>query len=110
MCSNWTDISVVTDTQILLQLNGVVNALHSGAVNPFAMTIGKPSAAANPFVARAKEEEQSRRVPIGQLQSSGSAGVTAAQTTVYPTLAVVYSPQPVAPQPVPPQHGYNPFL
>jgi len=96
--------------QILLQLNGVVNALHSGAVNPFAMTIGKPSAAANPFVARAKEEEQSRRVPIGQLQSSGSAGVTAAQTTVYPTLAVVYSPQPVAPQPVPPQHGYNPFL
>jgi len=81
--------------------------LHTGAVNPFAMTIGKQSAAANPFVARAKEEEQSRRVPIGQLQSSGSAagGVSTAQTTVYPTLAVVYSPQPV-----PPQHGYNPFL
>jgi len=72
------------------------------------MTIGKPSAAANPFVARAKEEEQSRRVPIGQLQSS--AGVSTAQTTVWPTLAVVYSPQPVPPQTVPPQHGYNPFL
>lgn len=82
----------------------------ASAVNPFAMTIGKPSAAANPFVARAKEEEQSRRVPIGQLQSSGSAGVSTAQTTVWPTLAVVYSPQPVPPQPVPPQHGYNPFL
>jgi len=70
------------------------------------MTIGKQSAAANPFVARAREEEESRRVPIGQLQSSGSAtGVSSAQTTVWPTLAVVYSPQPV-----PPQHGYNPFL
>ena len=82
-------------------------SVFTGAVNPFAMTIGKPSAAANPFVARAKEEEQSRRVPIGQLQSSGSAGVgvPASQTTVWPTLAVVYSPQPV-----PPQHGYNPFL
>jgi len=78
--------------------------LSVGATNPFAMTIGKSSAAANPFVARAKEEEQSRRVPIGQLQSSGSAAATA-QTTVWPTLAVVYSPQPV-----PPQHGYNPFL
>jgi len=89
---------------------GVANALHSGAVNPFAMTIGKPSAAANPFVVRAKEEEQSRRVPIGQLQQSGSGGATTSQTTVWPTLAVVYSPQPVPPQPVPPQHGYNPFL
>ena len=89
-----------------------MNALHSGAVNPFAMTIGKPSAAANPFVVRAKEEEQSRRVPIGQLQQSGGSGgvTTAAPTTVWPTLAVVYSPQPVPPQPVPPQHGYNPFL
>jgi len=82
--------------------------LSADAANPFAMTIGKPSSAANPFVARAKEEELSRRVPIGQLQSSGSAaggGVPAAQATVWPQLAVVYSPQPV-----PPQHGYNPFL
>jgi len=92
-------------------LDGFCDGLYSDAVNPFAMTIGKSSAAANPFVARAREEEQSRRVPIGQLQSTGSTtGVSAAQTTVWPTLAVVYSPQPVPPQPVPPQHGYNPFL
>jgi len=82
--------------------------LCAGAANPFALTIGKPSSAANPFVARAMEEELSRRVPIGQLQSSGSVaggGVQAAPTTVWPQLAVVYSPQPVLPQ-----HGYNPFL
>lgn len=103
--ANLCGACVCTGICVKIWLVCCIDVLHSGAVNPFAMTIGKPSAAANPFVARAKEEEQSRRVPIGQLQSSGSAGATAAQTTVWPTLAVVYSPQPV-----PPQHGYNPFL
>jgi hypothetical protein len=76
------------------------------AVNPFAMTIGKQSVA-NPFVARAKEEEMSRRVPINQLAGS-STSTSIAPTTLCPTLAVVYSPQTSAPPPQ--QHGYNPFL
>lgn len=79
------------------------------------MTIGKSSAASNPFVARAQQEEQSRRVPLNQLQPSpnfsaatgGTAPPTAgsvapASSTVWPTLAVVYSPVV--------QPGYNPFL
>ena len=81
----------------------------TGTVNPFALTIGKQSVA-NPFVTRAKEEEMNRRVPINQLptasgpMASGSSAI--APATVYPTLAVVYSPQTIPPQ----QQGYNPFL
>lgn len=81
-------------------------------VNPFALTIGK-QAVANPFATKAKEEEMNRRVPINQIPSAtglplSSSGSTLAPSTVYPSLAVVYSPQTM---PVPPQQqGYNPFL
>lgn len=81
-------------------------------VNPFALTINKTSTV-NPFVAKAQEEEKSRRVPLNQLQSSAgpmsfstltSPLVPASGLTVTsyppPTLAVVY----------PTQQGYNPFL
>lgn len=78
-------------------------------MNPFALTIGKQSVA-NPFATRAKEEEMSRRVPINQLPSASGqmapGSSTIAPATVFPTLAVVYSPQTIPPQ----QQGYNPFL
>ena len=79
----------------------------SGSINPFAMTVGKPSVA-NPFVVRAKEEEQSKRVPINQLSASSGQmpmGSMAPSTVYPPSMGFMY-----ATQPVPPQHGYNPFL
>lgn len=93
-------------------------SIVAGAVNPFAMTINK-STTVNPFVAKAQEEEKSRKVPLNQLQSSASSSsflqasssslVPASGLTVTsyppPTLAVVYPTQPIMQQ-----QGYNPFL
>lgn len=91
--------------------------IDAGAVNPFAMTINK-STTVNPFVAKAQEEEKSRKVPLNQLQSSASSSSFTQASSSFapssgltvtgfppPTLAVVYPTQPIMQQ-----QGYNPFL
>jgi len=85
-----------------------------GILNPFAVTIGKSSPAANPFALKAQVEERNRRVPLNQLQPSTQnsyVGGIAPGPTIppsnWPALAVVYTPQQSMVQA---SQGYNPFL
>lgn len=99
----------------LVDFNDLVSKpTTTNTVNPFALTINKTSTV-NPFVAKAQEEEKSRRIPLNQLQPStstspfGSQGDQMATLIPTPGLTVTSYPPPTLAV-VYPTPGYNPFL
>jgi len=57
---------------LFIYCNYICSVIGLGTINPFALTVRTQSPANNLFAARAQQEEQSRRVTIGQLQAASA--------------------------------------